>query len=93
MTIPSSLLITATWLGIAAILALALTYPAILAICGLITVLGCIAAADRRPKRRLTIPDRPVSILGGDAQGNVGPVRETLPAGFMGRFNGLDNAR
>lgn len=93
MTITRSILTTTTWLGIAAILALAFTYPALLAICGLITVLGCIAASDRRPKRRLTIPDRPVSILGIDAQGNVGPMRETLPEGFMGLFYGLDNAR
>jgi hypothetical protein len=88
MTITRSILITTTWLAIAALFALAIAYPALLAICGLITVLGCIAAADRRPKRRLTIPDRPVSILGVDAQGNVGPVRETLPTGFMGRFQG-----
>ena len=58
-----------------------------LVIAATLCVLGCMAAADRRPKRRLTIPDRPVSILGVDAQGNVGPMRETLPTGFMGRFD------
>ena len=93
MTLTRSLTITATWLAIAGLLALALAYPWLLALCGLITVIGCIAAADRKPRRRLTIPDRPVVVLGVDAQGNVGPVRETLPTGFMDRFTGLDNAR
>lgn len=88
MTIPRSLLITTAWLAIAGLLALALSYPALMAICGLITVLGCMAAADRRPKPRITIQDRPVTILGVDAQRNVGPMRETLPEGFMGRSQG-----